>query len=953
MTKQEQLRQKIAELEAKRITLDDAILIDAVDARLRSLREELTPHQPTITTKDVDGSINTGTMEVGGNYMGGDSITNQVTVVTEQTATAILQGLLPNQPSTDVTEATTTYLTYLVNEYRHLAMKGMGVDDRVPLRLPLLDIYVPLQGRIELPHGETWARELQVAGRPPSEEELEGMGQRLSAPQSVLKLVQENAGLVIVGDPGAGKTTFLKYLTLQLALNQDVGLGQRLPILLPLSAYANELAKREIALPDFIPLYYQRLLGKKSLPIETLLDVALEQGQALLLLDGLDEVKERTQRDLVVKRVTAFFALQKERGNKVVLTSRIVGYREVRPVADGLAECTLADFEAEEITQFVNQWTTAIERAAHGETETARRAATVEREALLEALQHNRGVRRLAANPLLLTILAVMKRQGVVLPERRVQLYEKYVQALLSHWNVARSLDRGPERDLDPIETIRVLAPLALWMHETSPGVGLVKEQALRRKLVAIYKERGWEQPEPAAKQFLADVRDHAGLLVARGERMFGFIHLTFQEYLAAVAIALKDQGTLQPVVDILAERLNDESWHEVILLTIGYLGIVQQRDEAAGAVLTTLVGQGAKSNGQAEIIAGEAVVDAWPGGVTRQCRNEIQTALLTAMRADERVEPVQRAKAGQVLAKVGDPRPFVLNVDEIRFCYVPAGSFWMGSDNHRDNEKPQHWCEVNHDYWLGQFPVTQSQYDQFIAEDGYRTPSYWAEAQQAGYWHPEKGFRERFTNFDWGEQKRLPNHPAVGVSWYEALAYTRWLTERWQGWLPNGWQVRLPTEAEWEKAAQGGVQLPRSALVRPIQTLAQSLPNLAMQDNLDSQTVYIWGNEPDPNKANYEDSGIGSTNALGCFPAGLSPYECEELAGNVFEWLQSKNKKHPYDPDDGREIVDASNNGRILRGGYYNSSKSWLRCACRHYRLPPRIVNLNTGFRVCVSGDV
>jgi hypothetical protein len=87
-----------------------------------------------------------------------------------------------------------------------------------------------------------------------------------------------------------------------------------------------------------------------------------------------------------------------------------------------------------------------------------------------------------------------MKRQGVILPERRVELYDQYVRTLLSSWNRARGLDgRAPSRALDVVQTLRVLAPLALWMHETNPGVGLVKREALRRRLEAIFAAQGVE----------------------------------------------------------------------------------------------------------------------------------------------------------------------------------------------------------------------------------------------------------------------------------------------------------------------------------------------------------------------------------------------------------------------------------------------------------------------------
>jgi predicted NACHT family NTPase len=124
----------------------------------------------------------------------------------------------------------------------------------------------------------------------------------------------------------------------------------------------------------------------------------------------------------------------------------------------------------------VTKWTAALERAARGRTAVAAQEAAAQRRELLESIQRNPGVRALAANPLLLTILALMKRQGVPLPDRRVELYDNYVQTLSKSWNLARSLDprRKAEsaREFDARETMKVLAPLAPWMHESWRGAG-------------------------------------------------------------------------------------------------------------------------------------------------------------------------------------------------------------------------------------------------------------------------------------------------------------------------------------------------------------------------------------------------------------------------------------------------------------------------------------------------
>lgn len=693
-------------------------------------------------------------------------------------ADEIWQAMGQPRPAPNLREASQAYLQHLIDRYRYLDFKGMGIADRVALRLELIDMYVPLKARIELPEGETWSRNLRLAGRQAGPDEIAAIGQRLSEPQPVLDLRQRHNGLIILGDPGAGKTTFLKYVTLQLALGQGqtLGIGQRLPVLLPLSAYANDLIERNVPLDRFIARYYQE--RGIALPLRDLLSEALARGGALLLLDGLDEVKNLAQRRVVVERVLDFFTTQQRHGNKFILTSRIVGYRDVRPTTDGLAECTLVDFEPADMADFIGKWTTALERAAQGHTAVALADAEAERQDLLEAVERNLGVQALAANPLLLTILALMKRQGVTLPERRVELYQKYIEALLKTWNQARSLGRPAGRDLDVVETIRLLAPLALWMHQTSPGVGLVKREPLRREMEKICAARGLPQPEQAARQLLDDVREHAGLLLERGAGEYGFIHLTFQEYLAAVAIAQRDQRDVAGIVETLGRHVDDDNWHEVTMLTTGYIGIIQQLDHVAGEVVRRLIKQSPGQPGAAIVLAGQAVVDAMPGGVDQTTSRFVQTALTKTLPTDRRVKAVLRGQADDTLAQLGDPRPEVTTVDGMQFCAIPAGSFIMGSGDDdewaEDYEKPQHQVDIKHGYWLARYPVTVAQWQEFVQGSGHEPTN-------------ENSLRAPF------------NRPVRYVTWYEAVAFCGWLTERWQKAevLPDGWQVRLPSEAE------------------------------------------------------------------------------------------------------------------------------------------------------------
>ena len=857
-------------------------------------------------------SVGNGVAVIGGTSVGNDvTVTDgdfvgrdqHINLILADSARDILLPLRPQLSDAQLQAATESYLRYLLDRYGFLNVKGMGISDRVPLRLPLLDLYVPLKARVTLPEGETWQRGLELAGRPLSEEEQEALTGRLGKPQPVLELVQAHDGLIILGDPGAGKTTFLKMLALRLALGEGEGLGlnHRLPVLVPLSAYANALAERDALRLDVFIADYLHEVGA-DLPIADLVAEALRSGTALILLDGLDEVRSSAQRHVVVERVVDFYSLHRRQGNKFVLTSRIVGYRAARPdPVPGLGECTLVDFEEEEITDFVTRWTQALERQALGEGEDAAR----ERRELLEAIDRNPGVRRLAANPLLLTILALMKRQGVVLPERRVELYEQYVRTLLSGWNRARGLGRPPSRDLDVVETVRVLAPLALWMHEESPGAGVVKREDLRRHLEGIFAAQGADDPEADARRFLADVREHAGLLVERGPGEYGFIHLTFEEYLAAVAIARRAQGDYRPIVDYLSARVGEAAWREVALLTIPYLGIIQQLERVAGEVVAALLAEQPGDPGEAAVLAGEAVLDAGKSGVPVEVRAAVIEALVATMQSAE-VAPVLRREAGLLLGNLGW-RPDDLDA----LVEVAPGPFLCG------DEREQR--DIADSYWIGKYPVTNLQYARFIAAGGYGRREFWSDAGWA--------WRERYKRelpAQWSDDNfNNPLVPVIGVTQHEVVAYCVWFTQetRSRGVGYKVWRAgrvellileseyllaRLPMEQEWERAARGtdGRQFP-------------------------------WGDEFDPWSANTRESdaektyGIGVT-AVCTYPKGVSPVGAWDMAGNIWEWTAPR---------------------AILRGGSWRGNRREARCAARA-RNDSDYFSVSVGFRVVVSLD-
>lgn len=894
--------------------------------------------------RNPDGSIRGGCNEYATPLQFKDDLSTHVRALILELAPelrgATLGGGPISPPRPNPRAAATEYLRYLRDRHQYLSLKGMGLSERTPLQLPLLDLYVPLQARLELPSGETWDRsQLRLAGRTLSAEEQAALTGRLSDPKPVLDLLQQHDGLVILGDPGAGKTTFLKYLVLQLAAGQGatLGLGERLPILAPLSGYANALEDDDIRLDDFIAGYFHDIGA--DLPLKALLTDALERGAALVLLDGLDEVQAEGLRHLVVERVVEFFTLRRPAGNKFVITSRIIGYRAVRPVATGLVECTLVDFDEDEITQFVERWTQALEKQAQGDTRLAQADAERERHDLLEAVERNAGVRQLAANPLLLTILALMKRQGVTLPERRVELYEQYVKTLLSTWNRARGLGRPPVIDLDPGQTVKILAPLARWMHETNPGVGLVKQADLCRQLEAIYTHRGESDAERCAQQFLSDVRHYAGLLLERGPREYGFIHLTFEEYLTAVAIALHGQGQVDAIVQALAAHIGEPAWHEIGLLTVGYLGLIQQLDTVAGGVVDALISDPPGPAGAAVVLAGEATSDVGAVGIPPASRERVRAALVETMQQDRTVPAETRCRAGRALATLGDPRPGVgLRADglpDLQWIRIPgtdtvraSGQFpqftglRLGKGAKADPEArdEEAWPATAKplalaDFDLAAYPVTVAQFRPFV-EQAYREDRWWSETG-LGY----RGEAPRY----WDDPLwTLDNHPVVGVTWYDAEAYCNWLNA--QLGLPTG-TIRLPTEAEWEWAARGP-----------------------------DGRRYPWGDDWENWRCNSDESGISRTSAVGCFPGGAGDWwrvlqpdreAVHDLAGNVWEWMASEYREDYSTAH--RSVLNTNlpdDRPCVLRGGSWLSDPGRLRGAART-RNGPRGGGNSGGFRL------
>jgi formylglycine-generating enzyme required for sulfatase activity len=236
--------------------------------------------------------------------------------------------------------------------------------------------------------------------------------------------------------------------------------------------------------------------------------------------------------------------------------------------------------------------------------------------------------------------------------------------------------------------------------------------------------------------------------------------------------------------------------------------------------------------------------------------------------------------------------------------CDVPAGEFLMGSDPARDpeaqeDERPQHWVTLPA-YAIARYPVTVAEYACFV---------------RVGHAEP----RSQYDRLTWRRQLRRPDHPVVNVTWHDAVAYTAWLANL------TGQPWRLPSEAEWEKAARWDTAT-------------------------HTARIYPWGDIFDKRRANTSESRKKMTTPMGSYPSGASPCGAQDTAGNVWEWTSSLERPYPYSASDGRERpetpeADAAER-RMMRGGCWGYRPTDARTTCR-VGVRPADATVFGGFRV------
>jgi len=850
------------------------------------------------------------------------------------------------------------YLHVLFSRVRKVPLSGVDrkvITDEEAAQLELSAVYTALMteqrekddeiGRSEMSRDEKPARAL-----------------------SALELLNREKELVLTGEGGSGKTTFVNFIT-QCMIGELLGFeeinlekltspvyedeeaeeqswdhGAMLPVMVVLRDFAtsalaeegkqvtgNDLWKHiEAGLGELLSSYVPHL--KKHMR---------EKG-ALVMLDGLDEVPEANRKREQLLSVIKDFVSNFPRC-RFLITSRPYAYQKKEWKLEDFSEGKISDFSEKQIYRFIDKWYshTSVIRGIDS------REAAGRANLLKNVIENKTRIRNLASRPLLLTLIASLHAwRGGSLPEKREQLYNDTVDLLISHWEhpkINRTVEGKPLMQhpsfsewlkVERKSVINLLGRLAYEAHHKQDelaGTADIPEDRVVSGLIGISNN-----PDVRPRRIIEYISRRAGLLIPRGEGIYSFPHRTFQEYLAAYY--LTDQDFPDNISGLVLG--DSERWREVALLAgakagRGSINNVWSLVEALTA--NSNEEEITNARGVSALIASQLLLENdLAEDVPRRNIPKLERVREWLLAIIERgaLSPLDRVSCGNNLSRIGDTRfnPDILYLSHdklLGFVKVPAGSFFMGTDEKDIPDLierfggPEKWykyeCPIHEleipRFYISRYPVTCDQFRLFVEMSNYQSSS---------------------LSLSHG----IGNHPVTGVTWYDALAYCRWLTERLKeredtpeeiADLINeeNWHFTLPSEVQWEKAARGT-----------------------------DKRIFPWGADIDLNCANFADTGIISTNPAGCFPAGSSPYGILDMSGNVWEWTRSlwgkvwdePEFKYPYDGDDDRENLEAGSDVlRILRGGAYDYSSNLLRCSAR-YGLSPLGRSDFIGFRLVLS---
>jgi formylglycine-generating enzyme required for sulfatase activity/energy-coupling factor transporter ATP-binding protein EcfA2 len=847
------------------------------------------------------------------------------------------------------------YVELALGTHTTVVARGLPDDlgtffERNDPRAPLKEAYDPDHA---LPsQAITWIGAVQsLAGRmlslvlPPDRTGLDPTTEMLLARATlVMEGLNAHQQLVLLGAPGCGKSTFLRHLAWALArrgldeVHAATALAgwaddrRLLPIILPLRTLATRLATdgtAETTVETIVTAALRAEMQRYDVDkVDDLLSESLMHGVTLLCCDGLDEVPPVATPTVADRRTTLqavqAFARRYHR-NRVVITCRTRAFSEDLRRQLGWPVETIAPFTLGQMRHFVAAWYDNPDVAGHLSAEQRTRM----QQQLIEALIATPKLRTLAETPLLLTMMALVladNEHGDLPPDRSL-LYECIMKQLLGRWDqqkggqsLADVLDEPALRNLDLRPIIDQLSYDAHQLDFSNDGHGQLSGSAIEKALRKYFEQAGVKRDNAAAVavRCLDYLSERSGLLLPDEEQeTYTFAHLTFQEYGAGRHMLLQPDAVPQ----VLQHR-TDDHWREPIALGLGVIHSLEPAlTDRIDRILTELIDpdeggrpKPAERRYRDLILAAELGVERdWERlrdivSVDRLQR-DLRRGLVQLLQDRDQPLPVaERIHAGLLLSDLDDPR-FPVTVAQWRqaltqrpaqfgapagyWCLVRPGTYAIGGwKQHRPTAE----MNLPH-FWIARFPLTVAQFTPFVAA-GYRDDAARWWTAHGRQWRQEVA---RTAPARWHDPAfKHANQPVIGVTWYEARAFAAWLTEQLPDLLPDGYVVRLPTEAEWEAAAGYDTQMQRHD--------------------------YPWqAGEPDPERAIYNRGQMQGPAPVGCCPAGAAGCGALDLAGNTWEWTSSSAIAYPDASHIPHADVAIDRMDLAVRGGAYWSEATDL----------------------------
>jgi formylglycine-generating enzyme required for sulfatase activity len=677
-------------------------------------------------------------------YEGADDFRDRIRDYLEKYLVAYCP-VAPGRETATVPGDPTRYIKDLRDETSHFDVQGLKFGDNRAYRFPIEEFYIPLT----------------TSSRAATDEA--GRSELLSGPVPLQEVLLAHRKLLVVGDPGSGKSTFLKRVAFDLC--KDWRENTPLPIRIEAAVLSTYIAQHhtrtgpaDAASPDWIPEFLGAQCDEKNRGLSAdyfraRLKGGLEAGGCHVLIDGLDETPDEPSRERLAKLIHE--AAKAFDGCRFVVTSRPEGKIPIQ----GFEEAPIGDLQPEAIRAFLAK----LAKQLYQDDEARERAF---REELDAAVTGRREIRRMTRNPVMLTALAVLQHNHVKLPEKRVDLYGSILEWL--------SKQRARPGRKPASECLLRLRELALEMQKDDEGRR--KQAPLAWAGEKLARRFGGRE---AAEQFLRAEQADSGIVVSRG-RDIAYWHLTFQEYLAALEIAGWEDADQHELLLGGSPKIYKPEWRETVLLYAGLL--YNAGPPKVDALLRKVLGQ----MGERPTLANRAKCVGLIGALLpdllgytvadERYAESLRLVMDIFDAAKSKSVPFNdRLAAAEALGQAGDSR-----LAKHEWVTIPASrNYWIGAQN-EDRKGRNYDKEADSDealrevslpaFRIGKYPVTVSQYLTFV-EDG-----------TAPNREPE----------NWDRQQEHPNWPVVNVTWHQAGAYCQWAG------------ARLPTEEEWERAARG-----------------------------------------------------------------------------------------------------------------------------------------------------